>query len=51
MKNNKQNYAFSQEAVDALMQSFIDDEQQFAKLSSPLVNAGVTSHEGDHSEN
>jgi hypothetical protein len=50
MKTTKNN-TFSQEAVDALMLSFIEDEQQFARLSSPLVNAGVTSHEGDHSEN
>jgi hypothetical protein len=48
MKKNKQNYAFDQESLDYL---FEEEDRQIARLSSPLVNAGVTSHDGDHSEN
>ena len=47
MKNATKDMIFPQDLVDDLMTSFIEDQNRFSKLSSPLTNLDLTSNEGD----
>jgi len=51
MKTRYKNISIPQEEIDDLMRQFSEDEERFARLSSPLVNAGVTHHEDGLFEN
>jgi len=51
MKNKKNTFDIPQETIDDLLRQFDEKEREFARLSSPLVNVGVASHQDGLFEN